>query len=132
VSARKIAGRALLVIGSIAVAVVAAEILFRVRLAADDAPDGDDGGWRERYTRMNETLYRRSDDPELVYEPVPRGLVEMEYRTAAFNLRACATIASTRETEWSRHPDRRLIVWSEFVALEQSLGRTLGTHHRRA
>ena len=74
---------------------------------------------------MNETLYRRSDDPELIYEPVPGASVEMEYGTASFN---SAGMRDDREHPLrSERPRLALIgdslVWSEFVALEDSLAR---------
>ncbi len=121
---RKTAARLLLSLASIAIALGAAEALFRMKSAAEDAP-GDDGGWYERYRRMNETLYRRSEDPELIYEPVPGASVEMEYGVAAFD---AAGMRDDREHALE-HDGPRLallgdsLVWSEFVPLEDSLGR---------
>jgi len=120
-------GRVALMLTSIAIAVGGAELAYRARLASADAPDGGDDGWRERYQRMNDTLYRRSDDPELVYEPVPGSSVEMEYGTAAFN---AAGLREDRELS-STPPQGRTrvamvgdsIVWSEFVAVHDSLPR---------
>lgn len=109
-----------------AIALAGAEVAYRVRLAADDAPDGGDDGWRQRYRRMNETLYRRSDDPELVYEPVPGSAVEMEYGRAAFN---AAGMRDDRDFATERGERARVVmlgdslVWSEFVAVEDSLPR---------
>lgn len=122
---KKSAGRVLLALVSIVIALAAAEAIFRMRLAADDAPDGGDDEWRMRYRRMNETLYRRSDDPELVYEPVPSSSIEMEYGIASFN---AASMRDDREhPETPSGPRLALVgdslVWSEFVALEDSLGR---------
>lgn len=117
-------GRVALVLVSIALALVGAEALFRVRIAMQDAPGSDDG-WRERYRRMNETIYRRSEDPALVYEPVPSSAVEMEYGLAGFN---AAGMRDDREHA-RRSARRRLVligdslVWSEFMALHDSLGR---------
>lgn len=122
---RKTGARVLLSVASVALALGAAEALFRIRTAADDAPDGGDDGWRERYRRMNETLYRRSDDPELIYEPVPGASVEMEYGVAAFN-----SAGMRDDREHAPRSERRRVallgdslVWSEFVALEDSLAR---------
>jgi lysophospholipase L1-like esterase len=123
---RRIAGRAALALVSLGIALAAAEGAYRARLAADDAPDGGDDDWRQRYRRMNETLYRRSDDPELVYEPVPGSAVEMEYGRAAFN---SAGMRDDREFT-TEHGERARVVmlgdslvWSEFVAVEDSLPR---------
>lgn len=120
----KARGRLLLTLVSIAIAILSAEALFRVRLAAEDAPGSDDD-WRARYRRMNETIYRRSDDPELVYEPTPSSSVEMEYGLAGFN-----AAGMRDDREHPRESDRRRlalvgdsIVWSEFLALHDSLGR---------
>jgi lysophospholipase L1-like esterase len=124
VTRRRTLGRAALVLGSVALAIAAAEILMRATIAADDAPDGDDGGWRERYDRMNTTIYRRSSDAALVYEPAPSSSVEMEYGTAGFN---AAGMRDDRDHE--ERGDRRVIllgdslVWGEFVSLSDSLGR---------
>ncbi len=119
------AARIALSLASIAIALAASEAIFRARLAADESPDGGDDEWRARYRRMNETIYRRSDAPELVYEPVPSSSTPMEYGVAGFNAQS---MRDDRE-----HPLRwdgpRLalmgdsLVWSEFVALEASLGK---------
>lgn len=125
-AAKRAVGRAALIGVSLALALAAAEGVYRASLAADDAPDGGDDEWRQRYRRMNETLYRRSDDPELVYEPVPSSSVEMEYGTAAFN---SAGMRDDRELPRERGERARVVmlgdslVWSEFVALEDSLSR---------
>lgn len=123
-SGRKIGARVLLSVASVAFALGAAEAIFRLKSAADDVPGSDDG-WRERYQRMNETLYRRSDDPELIYEPVPSSSIEMEYGVAAFN-----SAGMRDDREHAPRSDRRRLalvgdslVWSEFVALEDSLAR---------
>lgn len=78
-------GRVALVLASMALAIGGAELAYRARLASAEAPDGGDDDWRRRYRHMNDTIYRRSDDPGLVYEPVPASSVEMEYGSAAFN-----------------------------------------------
>ncbi len=120
---KKARGRLLLTLVSIAIAILSAEALFRVRLAVEDAPGSDDD-WRARYRRMNETIYRRSEDPELVYEPVPSSSVEMEYGVAGFN-----SAGMRDDREHPRESDRRRLalvgdslVWSEFLALHDTLG----------
>lgn len=117
-------GRIVLALASALVALGAAEVIFRVERAASDEPGSDDG-WRQRYRRMNETLYRRSHDPELVYEPVPSSAVEMEYGVAAFN---SAGMRDDREHALAAPRPRVTLlgdslVWSEFIALEGSLAR---------
>jgi len=112
-----------------------AELVYRARTATDELPDGDDGGWRERYIRMNETIYRASSVPGLVYEPTPGASVEMEYGAAGFNR---AGMRDDEEHALARTPGRTRvavigdsIVWSEFLPvwdslperLEEALGR---------
>nr|MDQ3035267.1 GDSL-type esterase/lipase family protein [Myxococcota bacterium] len=115
-----------LVLVSLALALGGAEAIYRARVAHDDAPDGGDDDWRRRYRHMNETIYRRSGDPELVYEPVPSSAVEMEYGRAAFN---AAGMRDDREFPIEHGARTRVVmlgdslVWSEFVALEDSLPR---------
>lgn len=127
--ARAVAGRAALVLASVLFALFAAEGVYRLRTATDELPDGDDGGWRERYRRMNETIYRRSDDPELVYEPTPSSSVEMEYGPAGFD---AGGMRDDREHPRERVPGRTRIaivgdsiVWSEFLPVHDSLPRRL-------
>jgi lysophospholipase L1-like esterase len=124
-----LAGRVALLCASTLVALLAGEGVYRLRTATDELPDGDDGGWRDRYRRMNETIYRRSADPELVYEPVPSSAVEMEYGTAGFD---AGGMRDDREHPRERVPGRTRvaivgdsIVWSEFVAVHDSLPRRL-------
>ena len=112
-----------------------AELVYRARTATDELPDGDDGGWRERYIRMNETIYRASSVPGLVYEPTPGASVEMEYGAAGFNR---AGMRDDEEHALAPTPGRTRvavigdsIVWSEFLPvwdslperLEEALGR---------
>lgn len=120
-------GRTALVLASLVLAIGGAELVYRARLASAEAPDGGDDDWRRRYRHMNDTLYRRSDDPELVYEPVPASSVEMEYGTAAFN---AAGLREDREFPLQAPEGRTRvamvgdsIVWSEFVAVHDSLPR---------
>lgn len=124
--ARKLAGRAGLLLFSLALALACAEGIYRAHLALSDAPNGDDGGWRARYHRLNTTLYRRSADAELIYEPTPGAAVEMEYGRAAFSADGMRD-----DHEHSRTPDARVrvaivgdsLVWSEFLPLDDSLPR---------
>lgn len=123
-------GRGMLVLASLALGLGAAEGLYRWRMAASGAPDPGDDDWYVRYRRMNETLYRRSADAELVYEPTPSSHVEMEYGTAAFDaqgLREDHDVAPTPE------PGRTRVVllgdslvWSEYLSLEDSIPRRTG------
>lgn len=103
----------------------AAELVYRARTASDETPDGDDGGWRDRYRHMNETIYRRSSIEGLVYEPTPSASVEMEYGAAAFN---AAGMRDDEEHALVPDPSRTRvaivgdsIVWSEFMAHRDSL-----------
>lgn len=120
------AGRAALVLVSLAIALGGAEVAYRASRARGDAPDGGDDDWRQRYRHMNETLYRRSEDAELVYEPVPGSAVDMEYGRAAFN---AAGMRDDREIPVEHGARTRVVmlgdslVWSEFVAVEDSLPR---------
>lgn len=133
--ARRALARIALALGSIVVAIAGAEGIYRASLAAEHTPGGDEG-WAARYRRMNETLYRASDDPELVYEPVPGSALEMEYGIAAFN---SAGMRDDREHSEARDDRARIailgdsIVWSELVSLEDSLPRqverALGAGH---
>lgn len=107
------------------VALLAGELAYRARTASDETPDGDDGGWRQRYRHMNETLYRASELPELVYEPTPGAEVEMEYGSAAFN---AAGMRDDEEHTRAPDPSRTRVaivgdslVWSEFLPLWDSL-----------
>lgn len=120
-----IGGRVALVCVSSLFALGAAELVYRARTATDDTPDGDDGGWRDRYRHMNETIYRRSAIEGLVYEPTPSSSVEMEYGAAAFN---SAGMRDDEEHALAPDPSRTRvaivgdsIVWSEFMAHWDSL-----------
>ena len=105
----------------------AAEGLYRWRSAARPAPR-DDPAWRERIRSMNRTIYRRSPDPVLVYEPNPGASKRMAYGDAGFNL------AGMRDDrEHALEPDGRLrvallgdsLVWSEEVAVADALPRAV-------
>jgi lysophospholipase L1-like esterase len=127
--ARTAAARAALLVASLALSLGVGEALFRVVLAVGDgSAPRDDPEWRARYRRMNETLYKRSDMPGLVYEPRPGSSIEMEYGTASFN---AAGLRDTREHPETPGERVRVVVlgdslvWGEFVALEDTLPRRL-------
>ncbi|MFK7986472.1 MAG: SGNH/GDSL hydrolase family protein [Sandaracinaceae bacterium] len=115
--------------GVLLVSLVLAEGAFRAKLALEDHPSGDDGGWRARYIHMNETIYRRSNDAALVYEPVRGASVEMEYGPAGFNAAGMRDDREFRET--ATDGVRRVavvgdsLVWSEFLALEDTIPRQI-------
>ena len=120
-----IGGRLARVFASSLLALGVAEWAHRVRTATDETPDGDDGGWRDRYRHMNETIYRASSIDGLVYEPTPSSSVEMEYGAAAFN---SAGMRDDEEHALAPDPTRTRvaivgdsIVWSEFLPLWDSL-----------
>ncbi len=114
-----------LVFVSLGLSFAAAEGIYRYATAPDpDAPDGFDYEWRERYIQMNETIYRRSEDPHLVYEPTPSSAVEMEYGTAGFNAQS---MREAHDVALEPGPDRRVaivgdsLVWSEFLPVHEAL-----------
>ena len=120
-----VGGRLALTCAGALLALGASELAYRARTARDETPDGDDGGWRDRYRRMNETIYRASPVEGLVYEPVPSASVEMEYGTAGFN---AAGMRDAEEHAQSPEPSRTRvailgdsIVWSEFLPVWDSL-----------
>ena len=126
-SAQRAAARIALALVSLALALGLAEGAFRWREAATDAPGSDDDGWYERYRAMNRTIYRRSENPQLIYEPTPGASVEMEYGTAGFN---SAGMRDDREHAREPSPGRRRVailgdslVWSEFLPLYDSIPR---------
>lgn len=130
---KRAGGRVLLVGLSLLVSGGLAEGIYRATQASDDAPDGFDDGWRQRYIRLNETLYQRSDDAELVYQPVPGSSVEMEYGPTSFNM---AGMRMDREVSEAHGGGTRVavlgdsLVWSEFLpahdAIPQRLDEALG------
>ena len=101
-----------------------AEGIYRVATAPDpDAADGGDDAWRERYTRMNETIYRATDDHR-VYEPAPSSSVPMEYGEAGFNAQS---MRESRDVSVQPGEDLRVavlgdsLVWTEFVAVSEAI-----------
>ena len=126
-SYRTALARLALALSSTLVSLAGAELLYR-RVRAREAPASDDGAWRERVRRMNRTIYRRSGEPALVYEPNPGASVEMPYGAAGFN-----RAAMRDEREHAELPDGRLrvamlgdsLVWSEEVSVQDSLPRAV-------
>ncbi len=110
-------------LGSLALSLAAAEGAYRWRSAS--VPDGGDDDWYTRYRHMNETIYSRSSDPALIYQPTPSSAVEMEYGVAGFNA------ASLREAgETSLAPSATTtrvvvlgdsLVWSEYLAVHDAI-----------
>ncbi len=126
----------LLLFGALLVSLLLVELAYRLLQSQQGANAGDDD-WYRRYRHMNEMLYRRSSDARLVYEPVPSASVEMEYGAAHFNR---ASLRDDRERE--AHAQAGVtrvamlgdsLVWSEFLALADSLPRqtqrALGTSY---
>jgi len=129
-------GRALLLVTSLGFSLAIAEAAFRVHLASQaESEGGGDDGWYERYRHMNATIYRASEDEELVYEPTPSSRVEMEYGVAGFERHG---IRSEHGVSDGPEPGRTRvafvgdsIVWSEYMAAwdalpqrtEEALGR---------
>ena len=72
----KLRSKLALLAASLLLSLLVGEGCFRWRLSrnSDEIPK-DDGEWRARYRRMNETLYMRSDVPGLVYEPRPNSSI---------------------------------------------------------
>jgi lysophospholipase L1-like esterase len=123
-----VAARLALVLGSTALALGGAEGAYRLQNAAEPAPP-DDPAWRARVRERNGTLYQRSEDPVLVYEPRPGASVRASYGAAGFNR---AGMRDDRDHARDPPADRRRvailgdsIAWSEEVALEASLGRAV-------
>ncbi len=121
--ARKLA----LALGATVLSLALAECAFRVHLARESA--NSDDAWRENLRKMNGTIYRRSDDAALVYEPVPSSSVQMPYGTAGFNARS---MRDDREHALAPEPGQQRvalvgdsIVWGEDVPLESALPRSL-------
>jgi lysophospholipase L1-like esterase len=119
-------GNLIVVFVSVAISLIIAEIAFRL---LTPGAQKDDSAWRASITTLNRTLYRRSDDPRLIYEPVPSASVDMPYGRAAFN---SASMRDDREHDLAPPPGRRRvallgdsIAWSEEVALEDSLARAV-------
>jgi lysophospholipase L1-like esterase len=112
---------------SLVLALGCGEGAFRAWLGASQQEARSDDDWRRRITEMNRTLYRRSQDPALIYEPNPGSSYDMGGWQAAFNQ---AGVRDDREFE-PVPAGRRVailgdsIAWGEHLALEQTVGRRL-------
>lgn len=82
---RRWLARAGLFTGATLLALGLGEGLVRHHLARDKDKAHSDHEWRQRTTRLNTTLYRRSVHPGLVYEPTPGASLDMPYGVARFN-----------------------------------------------
>ena len=124
---RPAARKVTLAFGATLLSLALAECGFRVYLARQ-SKDSDEG-WRDHLRAMNATIYRRSDDPTLVYEPAPSTSVPMPYGSASFDAQS---MRDDREHSLSREPGRTRvalvgdsIVWGEDLPLEKTLAKTL-------
>jgi hypothetical protein len=114
---------ALLAASSI-VSLLLAEVAFRVIVRRQQHDDRTDDAWRRALRRMNRTIYRRSDDPTLVYEPAPGASIAMPYGEAGFNH---AGMRDGREHNEARDARVRVavlgdsIVWGEEVDRDDSI-----------
>lgn len=122
---RRITARVLLVLASLGLSLGAAEAAYRWTRGSDGAPDGGDDEWYQRYRHMNETIYRASSEPALIYEPSPGASVEMEYGPARFDR---AGMRNDGETPPLPAPDRvRVAVlgdslaWGEYLAVHDAI-----------
>ena len=104
-----------------------AECAFRIHLSRE--AKGSDDAWRDNLRKMNATIYRRSDDATLVYEPVPDATVSMPYGPAGFNAqsmrddRARSEEPTPGKTRVAIVGDS--IVWGEDLPLDATLPRAL-------
>lgn len=125
------AKRVALALASLLVSGALAEGVYRIATRPDaSTPDGSDDDWRQRYNHMNESIYRASEDPRLVYEPNPSSAVEMEYGVAGFN---AGSMRAADEPALEPGPDRRVaivgdsLVWSEFLPVHEALPQRIDT-----
>ncbi len=120
---RRILARVGLAAGALVLALGLGEAALRAQIALEDAPGGDDD-WYTRYRRMNQTLYRRADDPALIYRPSEGVSVPMEYGPAQFN---AAGMRDTEEHDLDARGRRRVavvgdsLVWGEFLPVEDTI-----------
>jgi lysophospholipase L1-like esterase len=122
-AARKLA----LMCGATFLSLALAECAFRVHLARE--AKGSDDSWRDDMRKMNGTIYRRSEDATLVYEPVPNATVAMPYGPAGFSAQS---MRDDRTYANEPAPDNKRvaiigdsIVWGEDLPLESTLPRAL-------
>lgn len=113
--------------GATIIALALAECAFR----AEQSREGKsyDDAWHAEMKAMNGTIYRRSDDATLVYEPVPGASVQMSYGAAGFNSQS---MRDDREHSVAPLPGRTRIallgdsiVWGEDLPLDRTLPRAL-------
>lgn len=116
----------LLLFGSTLLTLLLAEGAYRLVQAQRGANAGDDD-WYRRYRHMNQTIYQRSSDSRLIYEPVRGASVQMEYGVAGFNAQA---LRDEQDTSSDAAPGVTRVamlgdslVWSEFLSSEDSLPR---------
>lgn len=121
--ARKLA----LMSGATVFALSLAECAFRAHQSRE--AKGYDDTWHAQMRAMNGTIYRRSDDATLVYEPVPNASVPMSYGEAGFNAQS---MRDDREHSLAPVPGRTRvallgdsIVWGEDLPLDRTLPRAL-------
>ena len=110
--AMKLAARKLaLLCGATLFSLGLAECGFRIHLARDSKEA--DETWRDQLHRMNSTIYRRSDDPALVYEPAPNTSVPMPYGPASFGAQSMRAPSPCLSSAGPSKPERS----SSFLSL---------------
>lgn len=115
-----------LVAASTGLSLLVGEAAYRAYARRNEHTSDGDRPWRQRISRMNATIYRRSDDPGLIYEPRPGSSVAMPYGAAGFN-----GAGMRDDREHAERPDGRTrvavvgdsVVWGEEVALADTLPR---------
>jgi hypothetical protein len=96
-------------LGATVLALLIAEGVFRLVLSERKDDTHEAWEWRQRITEMNRTLYRPSDDPRLVYEPVPGA--------GEFN-----SVGARDAREFESHPSgRRIAVLGDSIAWGEHL-----------
>lgn len=116
-----------LMCGATILSLALAECAFRIHLARESK--GSDDAWRDNLRKMNATIYRRSGDATLVYEPVPSATVAMPYGAAGFDAQS---MRDDREHSLEPPPGKTRvavigdsIVWGEDLPLDGTLPRAL-------
>ncbi|CAN5582015.1 hypothetical protein BH09MYX1_BH09MYX1_48210 [soil metagenome] len=124
---KAIARKLALTFGATLISLSLAECAFRANQSRE-AKSYDDA-WHDQMRKMNGTLYRRSDDATLVYEPVPNASVEMTYGSAGFSAQS---MRDDREHSLAPLPGRTRvaivgdsIVWGEDLPIDRTLPRAL-------
>ncbi len=104
-----------------------AECVFRAYVARESKRS--DESWRDELRKMNATLYRRSGDPMLVYEPAPNSSMPMPYGPAAFDSQS---MRDDHDHALAPEPGRTRvalvgdsIVWGEELELSKTLPKAL-------